>query len=73
MRYKVRARTSITREDGTLLGAGNLLENPTAFEIKSNRECLEEVQDFTAAETPGVASSRKAKAKKDRSKKELED
>jgi hypothetical protein len=70
MKYKVRERTTITREDGTLLGAGNLLENPTAFEIKSNRECLEVVPDFSASEAPGVSSSRKKKAKK---AKELED
>ena len=70
MKYKVRERMMITREDGTLLGAGNLLENPTAFEIKSNRECLEPVEDFTAAEAPGVSSARKRKAKK---AKELED
>lgn len=46
MQYRVKDRTTITREDGTLLGAGNLLKNPTALEIASNLECLEVVPEL---------------------------
>ena len=64
MQYRVKDRTTITRQDGTLLGAGNLLENPTAFEIASNRECLDVVPELDPApELPRARDRTKRKAK----------
>lgn len=66
MQYRVKDRTTITRADGTLLGGGNLLENPTAFEIASNRECLDVVPELAPPpKSPTPRSSRKKKPKED--------
>lgn len=67
MKYRVKDRTTITREDGTLLGAGNLLENPTALEIASNRECLEVVLEI--GPTPELGRAPETTAARQRKKK----
>ena len=66
MRYKVKDRMTITRDDGTLLGAGNILEDPTDFEIQATRECLE-VHELEKL-APAPTARRKPKATQEQEK-----